>query len=96
VKANPSKSIYGFTLNRKRPGHFNLCFLANSIAAIQTWVGVSIDLISGIQADLPGTQPVRVTPEAYFLYDTPVTGVSELCDAFKIRYAGSIHVWLMG
>jgi transcription elongation factor SPT6 len=38
VKANPSKSIYGFTLNRKRPGHFNLCFLANINAAIQTWV----------------------------------------------------------
>jgi hypothetical protein len=40
VKANPSKSIYGFTLNRKRPGHFQLCFLANINAAIQTWVSI--------------------------------------------------------
>jgi transcription elongation factor SPT6 len=30
-------------------------------------------------------QPVRVAPEAYFLFDTPATGVSELCDAFKLR-----------
>ena len=32
------------------------------------------------------SQPVRVTPEAYYLFDTPATGVSELCDAFKIRH----------
>ncbi|KAI0035919.1 transcription elongation factor SPT6 [Vararia minispora EC-137] len=66
VAANPSKSMYGFTLNRKRPGHFNLCFLANKNSTVQTW-------------------PVRVAPEAYFLFDTPATGVSELCDAFKLR-----------
>ncbi|KZT70155.1 transcription elongation factor Spt6 [Daedalea quercina L-15889] len=67
VAANPAKSAYGFTLNRKRPGHFNLCFLANKNSTVQTW-------------------PVRVTPEAYYLFDTPATGVSELCDAFKIRH----------
>ena len=38
VAANPSKSAYGFTLNRKRPGHFNLCFLANKSSTVQTWV----------------------------------------------------------
>jgi hypothetical protein len=38
VKANPSKSAYGFTLNRRKPGHFNLCFLANKSSAVQTWV----------------------------------------------------------
>ena len=38
VAANPSKSAYGFTLNRRRPGHFNLCFLANKSSTIQTWV----------------------------------------------------------
>ena len=38
VAANPSKSAYGFTLNRKRPGHFNLCFLANKNSTVQTWV----------------------------------------------------------
>lgn len=38
VKANPSKSAYGFTLNRRKPGHFNLCFLANKNSAVQTWV----------------------------------------------------------
>jgi hypothetical protein len=38
VAANPAKSMYGFTLNRKRPGHFNLCFLANKGSAVQTWV----------------------------------------------------------
>ncbi|KAI0256807.1 transcription elongation factor Spt6 [Lactifluus subvellereus] len=66
VAANPSKSAYGFTLNRKRPGHFNLCFLANKSSAVQTW-------------------PVRVAPEAFYLFDTPATGVPELCDAFKLR-----------
>ena len=38
VTANPSKSMYGFTLNRKRPGHFSLCFLANKNSTVQTWV----------------------------------------------------------
>ncbi|KAF8844471.1 transcription elongation factor SPT6 [Paxillus ammoniavirescens] len=37
VAANPAKSIYGFTLNRRRPGHFNLCFLANKNATVQSW-----------------------------------------------------------
>lgn len=31
-------------------------------------------------------QPVRVAPEAYYLFETPAAGVSELCDAFKVRY----------
>ncbi|THH26563.1 hypothetical protein EUX98_g7622 [Antrodiella citrinella] len=79
VAANPAKSAYGFTLNRKRPGHFNLCFLANKNATVQTW-------------------PVRVTPEAFYLFDTPAAGVPELCDAFKVRHlhesqniGGGIH-----
>ena len=38
LAANPAKSMYGFTLNRKRPGHFNLCFLANKNSIVQTWV----------------------------------------------------------
>jgi transcription elongation factor SPT6 len=38
VAANPAKSSYGFTLNRKRPGHFSLCFLANKNSAVQAWV----------------------------------------------------------
>ena len=38
VAANPAKSAYGFTLNRRRPGHFNLCFLANKNSTVQTWV----------------------------------------------------------
>jgi len=38
LAANPAKSMYGFTLNRKRPGHFSLCFLANKNSAVQTWV----------------------------------------------------------
>ncbi|KAI0798004.1 transcription elongation factor Spt6 [Abortiporus biennis] len=67
VAANPARSAYGFTLNRKRPGHFNLCFLANKNSTVQTW-------------------PVRVTPEAYYLFETPAAGVSELCDAFKVRH----------
>ncbi|THU88395.1 transcription elongation factor SPT6 [Dendrothele bispora CBS 962.96] len=67
LAANPAKSMYGFTLNRKRPGHFNLCFLANKQAAVQTW-------------------PVRVTPEAYYLFDAAAVGVPELCDAFKVRH----------
>ena len=41
VAANPSKSAYGFTLNRRRPGHFNLCFLANKNSTVQTWVCAS-------------------------------------------------------
>ncbi|KAG6814391.1 hypothetical protein H0H92_010977 [Tricholoma furcatifolium] len=67
LAANPAKSMYGFTLNRKRPGHFNLCFLANKNSDVQTW-------------------PVRVTPEAYYLFDAAAVGVPELCDAFKVRH----------
>jgi len=67
LAANPAKSMYGFTLNRKRPGHFNLCFLANKNSSVQTW-------------------PVRVAPEAYYLFDAPAVGVPELCDAFKVRH----------
>jgi len=59
--------MYGFTLNRKRPGHFSLCFLANKNSVVQTW-------------------PVRVTPEAYHLFDAAAVGVPELCDAFKVRH----------
>ncbi|KAJ8463983.1 hypothetical protein ONZ45_g17395 [Pleurotus djamor] len=67
LAANPTKSMYGFALNRKRPGHFNLSFLANKQSAVQTW-------------------PVRVTPEAYYLFEAPAPGVPELCDAFKVRH----------
>ncbi|KAI6150440.1 transcription elongation factor Spt6 [Pisolithus tinctorius] len=67
VAANPAKSAYGFTLNRRKPGHFNLCFLANKNSTVQTW-------------------PVRVTPESYCLFEAPVAGVPELCDAFKVRH----------
>ncbi|KIY42862.1 hypothetical protein FISHEDRAFT_63136 [Fistulina hepatica ATCC 64428] len=37
LMANPAKSMYGFTLNRKCPGHFNLYFLANRNAPMRTW-----------------------------------------------------------
>ncbi|SJL00593.1 uncharacterized protein ARMOST_03906 [Armillaria ostoyae] len=67
LAANPAKSMYGFTLNRKRPGHFSLCFLANKQSSVQTW-------------------PVRVTPEAYYLFEAAAVGVPELCDAFKVRH----------
>ncbi|EJD02347.1 transcription elongation factor SPT6 [Fomitiporia mediterranea MF3/22] len=66
VAANPNKSIYGFTLNRKKPGHFNLSFLPKKGSSIQTW-------------------PVRVAPEAYYLFDAAAAGVAELCNAFKVR-----------
>ncbi|KAJ7097816.1 transcription elongation factor SPT6 [Mycena belliarum] len=66
LAANPAKSMYGFTLNRKRPGHFSLCFLANKNSLVQTW-------------------PVRVAPDAYYLFDAAALGVPELCDAFKVR-----------
>ncbi|KAF9564591.1 transcription elongation factor SPT6 [Agrocybe pediades] len=72
LAANPAKSMYGFTLNRKRPGHFSLCFLANKNATVQTW-------------------PVRVAPEAYYLFDAAAVGVPELCDAFKVRYVVVIY-----
>jgi len=67
VAASPAKSMYGFTLNRKKPGHFCLCFLANKNSTVQTW-------------------HVRVTPEAYYLFDALAAGVPELCDAFKVRH----------
>ncbi|KAK1236011.1 Transcription elongation factor spt6 [Marasmius sp. AFHP31] len=67
LAANPAKSMYGFALNRKRPGHFNLCFLANKQSSVQTW-------------------PVRVAPEAYYLFEAAAVGVPELCDAFKVRH----------
>ena len=34
----------------------------------------------------PRRQPVRVAPEAYYLFDAPAPGVPELCDAFKVRH----------
>lgn len=51
LAANPGKSMYGFTLNRKRPGHFSLCFLANKNSVVQTWVrtGTSTSLFLLIQ-----------------------------------------------
>lgn len=39
--ANPGKSIYGFGLNRERPGYFDLAFLSKPTTeggVIQTWV----------------------------------------------------------
>ena len=30
-------------------------------------------------------QPIRVAPEAYYLFDAAAVGVPELCDAFKVR-----------
>ena len=42
VAANPTKSIYGFTLNRKKPGHFHLSFLPKKGSSIQTWVSLFI------------------------------------------------------
>ena len=86
VKANPSKSAYGFTLNRRKPGHFNLCFLANKSSAVQTWVS-SVTLTPPTRFSIFGLQqPVRVAPEAYYLFDAPAPGVPELCDAFKVRH----------
>jgi transcription elongation factor SPT6 len=41
ITANPSKSIYCFTLNRRRPGHFNIVFKANPASPVQVWVGRS-------------------------------------------------------
>ena len=38
ISANPSKSIYCFTLNRKKPGHFNIVFKANPASPVQVWV----------------------------------------------------------
>ncbi|KAI6112216.1 SH2 domain-containing protein [Pisolithus croceorrhizus] len=29
--------------------------------------------------------PMHVTPESYCLFEAPVTGIPELCDAFKVR-----------
>ena len=32
------------------------------------------------------SKPIRVTPEAYYLFDAAAVGVPELCDAFKVRH----------
>ena len=82
VKANPSKSAYGFTLNRRKPGHFNLCFLANKSSAVQTWVSFVVSIPPNRVLIVLQPQPVRVAPEAYYLFDAPAPGVPELCDAF--------------
>lgn len=85
---NPNKSVYAFGLNRKKPGHFNLAFLANRTSPIQTWVsdeGVYcywFNLTYFIYQ-----QPVRVSNESYYLFDTQVPTVPSLCDAFKYRSA---------
>lgn len=41
---HPTKSIYAFGLNRAKPGYFNLSFLANKNAPIQTWVSIFLAL----------------------------------------------------
>jgi SH2 domain len=46
VIMNPNKSVYAFGLNRKKPGHFNLAFLANRTAPIQTWVSKEVVFFS--------------------------------------------------
>lgn len=43
---NPNKSVYAFGLNRKKPGHFHLAFLANKTATIQTWVSTPLKRVS--------------------------------------------------
>ncbi|KAI6102266.1 hypothetical protein F5141DRAFT_1242085 [Pisolithus sp. B1] len=83
VAANPAKSAYGFMLNCQKPGHFNLCFLANKNATIQTWVHVLL-AIGYTGSLLP--QPMCVTPESYCMFEAPVAGVPELCNAFKVRH----------
>lgn len=85
LAANPMKSMYGFTLNRKRPGNFSLCFLANKNSSVQTWVGDGLVAICCLQIIVP-CQPIRVTPEAYYLFEAAAVGVAELCDAFKVRH----------
>jgi transcription elongation factor SPT6 len=75
--------MYGFTLNRKKPGHFCLCFLANKNSTVQTWVRVTLMTLHALGTEFP--QHVRVTPEAYYLFDAAAAGVPELCDAFKVR-----------
>ncbi|KAI6122716.1 SH2 domain-containing protein, partial [Pisolithus croceorrhizus] len=82
VAANPAKSAYGFMLNCQKPAHFNLCFLANKNATVQNWVCVLLAI--GYAGSLP-PQPMHVTPESYCLFEAPVTGIPELCDAFKVR-----------
>ncbi len=37
VKMHPAKSVYGFSSNRKKPGHFNLSFLANKGIEYSNW-----------------------------------------------------------
>lgn len=82
LTANPNKSIYCFSLNRKRPGHFNLVFKANRDSPTQTWVrSISTLTLHGLIVN----QPVRVAQEAYYLFETMVPSVPELCDAFKYR-----------
>ncbi|KAI6095809.1 SH2 domain-containing protein [Pisolithus sp. B1] len=88
VAANPAKSAYGFMLNCRKPGHFNLCFLANKNATVQTWVHVLL-AIGYTGSLLP--QPVHVTPESYCLFKAPVTGIPELCNAFKVRLFRHLH-----
>jgi transcription elongation factor SPT6 len=82
---HPTKSIYAFGLNRSKPGYFNLSFLANKNAPIQTWVSIRFTMRTIDANDLD--QPVRVIPEGYVLIDTPVPTVPDLCNAFKMRYS---------
>jgi len=77
VKADPSKSTYGFTLNCRKLGHFNLCFLANKSSAVQTWISFAASIPSNRILNVPQPQPARVAPEAYYLFDAPAPDVSE-------------------
>lgn len=40
-------------------------------------------------------QPVRVAPEAYYLFDAAAVGVPELCDAFKVRLVTGLCLSLL-
>jgi len=46
--------------------------------------GFDFSLYSITFSDL-SHQPIRVAPEAYYLFDAAAVGVPELCDAFKVR-----------
>ncbi|KIJ44055.1 hypothetical protein M422DRAFT_60198 [Sphaerobolus stellatus SS14] len=87
VTMNPNKSVYAFGLNRKKPGHFNLCFLANKGAAIQTWpVRVSNESYFLFDTEVPSVPSLCDAFKYRHIHETQ--NASAMASGSKTPYGG--------
>ncbi|KAH7107505.1 SH2 domain-containing protein [Auriculariales sp. MPI-PUGE-AT-0066] len=71
VNAYPTRSIYAFTLNRQRPGHFNIVFLANKNSNIVSWpVKVAPSYYALFDTSVPSVSQLTDAFKTRHLYET--------------------------